>query len=496
MNGMEVPMRSIVFACFAGSWLVGCSSDAIAPCTTCTDDGGDASAPMDAAGDVVVPMNCDLAKDPSDSPACIDDGIGVFVDGMAGDDNNPGTKAKPLKTIAKGIQAAGAKPRVYVCAGTYAEDVVLGQQNAVSIYGGLVCGAWTYSPAARPKIGATTMAFKVDGASKPVVFADLTLASIDATTPSGSSIAALVNGSTDVTFRRVSFQAGAGMSGTSGTTGTNWSAVQQSDAKIAGNAGNGTSGGGTHACMLCTDSVNSTGGSGGGGGLTPGNGNAGAPNLNGMNPNDGAGGGSGCTAGHNGKEAAAAANASGASTLGTLDAAGWTPSSGLDGKNGGPGQGGGGGGGGTSVNGGGGGGGGCGGCGGAAGKGGSGGGGSVGLAIVSSMVTVVASDMSAKAGGSGGNGSAGQAGQAPGYAGNAASPGCNGGNGGGGGAGGAGGGGAGGISAGIVVKGAMMPTVDMATTMIVGAAGTKGNGGAAGANDGIAGNASALLQLP
>jgi hypothetical protein len=453
---------------------------------------------LEAGADVVVPANCDLAKDPMDSPACIDDGIGIFVDGAGGDDGNAGSKAKPFKTIGKAIASAGAKPRVYVCAGTYAEDVALDQKNAVSIYGGLTCGGWTYVAAARPKIGATALAFKVDGVTKPIVFADLALVAIDAGTPSGSSIAALVNASSGVLFRRVSFLPGAGANGTSGTTGSNWMQIAQSDAKIAGSNASGTTGAAAHACMLCTDNANSTGAKGGDAALVnPGGGAAGLPNLMGMSPNDGAGGSGGCTAGHNGSAASAAANAAGASTLGTLAANGWTPSSGADGKNGGPGQGGGGGGAGASLNGGGGGGGGCGGCGGAGGKGGTGGGGSIGLAILSSTVKLVSCDMTVKPGGAGGNGAAGQAGQNGGFAGNASSPGCNGGNGGVGGLGGAGGGGAGGISVGILVKGTAMPDVDDASKQgtMLGSAGAKGMGGAPGSNDGVAGNAAALLSL-
>src|SRR5258708_4004684 len=102
-------MRSIVFVCFAGSLLAGCSSDAVSPCPlNCPDAADEADTGMpDAGGDVVVPSNCDLAKDPAFSPACIDDGIGVFVDASSGDDMNAGTKAKPFKTIGKAVQSAG-----------------------------------------------------------------------------------------------------------------------------------------------------------------------------------------------------------------------------------------------------------------------------------------------------------------------------------------------------------------------------------------------------
>ena len=115
----------------------GCSGDSGIP------DGGDDSGvdvASDGGGDVVVPPDCDLNADVQASPKCIDDGIGVFVDATGGNDTGLGTKASPFKTITHAIGAVGAKPRIYVCAGTYAEDVSLTQANNVSMYGGLACG--------------------------------------------------------------------------------------------------------------------------------------------------------------------------------------------------------------------------------------------------------------------------------------------------------------------------------------------------------------------
>jgi hypothetical protein len=61
---------------------------------------------------------------------------------------------------------------------------------------------------------------------------------------------------------------------------------------------------------------------------------------------------------------------------------------------------------------------------------------------------------------------------------------CPGGAGGIGSAGGTGGGGAGGVSAGIVWTGGAEPTIDGATTIAIGEAGTGGEGGTPAANDG------------
>ena len=329
---------------FMGFVVLGCSGDA-----NVLDAGDDGSA-LDAAADVVVPQNCDLAADIQTSPACVDDGIGVFVDAAGGSDTGLGTKASPFKTIAHAIGAAGAKPRVYVCAGTYAEDVSLTQASAVSIYGGLACGAWTFD-GTLPSIGKSMLALHVDGVSKPVVLSDLAFVASAGANAGDTSIAALVNASADVTLRRVKLRPSAGKGGAPGVTGANWTAVSQSDTTIAGHDASGATGATDHVCALCTDGKNSTGGGGGTGQLTSGTtGSDGLPNLSGTNPNDGKGGAGGsCKAGDNGSSASNGTSAPGAAVLGKLTAAGWTPTPGSDGPNGGPGQGGGGGGGGASV---------------------------------------------------------------------------------------------------------------------------------------------------
>ncbi|HSQ67932.1 MAG TPA: hypothetical protein VLM85_32200 [Polyangiaceae bacterium] len=462
-----------------------------------TDGGGDVNVDGAPDSDVVVPPSCDLSADLPASPSCIDDGIGIFVDATSGDDTNPGTRARPVKTIGAAVGIVGAKPRIYVCEGTYAEDVSLTQSNAVSLYGGLACGTWTYS-GKLPVVGKSTLALHIAGAQKPLVLSDLAFQSADATQPGESSIAALVTGSTDITLRRVRLRAGAGHDGAPGVTGSNWTTVAQSDPSIRGNSASGGTGGASHTCALCADAVQSTGGMGGNGGLLAAtSGGDGAPSLQGKAPADGKGGASGCVAGDDGANASAAIPAPGATTLGKLSANGWLPTGGGGGPNGSPGQGGGGGGGtgGLSSGAGGGAGGGCGGCGGAGGKAGSGGGASVALAVMTSKVTVAAGDLGVGTPGAGGSGSAGQDGQPGGYSGVASSPGCAGGNGGTGAKGGSGGGGAGGIAIGVVYTD-QAPVVDTATTITVpSSGGVKGTGGSPGVNDGLDGLAQPTLQV-
>ena len=111
----------------------------------CTSPDASSDAAVDSPIDA--PAGCELTKDPKDSPACIADSVGIFVDGTKGDDAaGDGTKTKPVKSIAKGLSILSGKPRVYVCDGSYPGSVDVGV--AVSIYGGLKCD-WTPS-ATRP----------------------------------------------------------------------------------------------------------------------------------------------------------------------------------------------------------------------------------------------------------------------------------------------------------------------------------------------------------
>jgi hypothetical protein len=460
--------------------------------TDCTQT---STCPSDAS-DGPPPLTCDTTKDPKDAPGCLDDRVGVFVDGALGKDANPGTKELPFQTIGKALTGVGALTRVYVCEGTYSEDVTITPPvDGMSIYGGFKCADWTYS-GNKPTVGKSQIALTINGTTKPIAIEDFLIKSADGGAGNASSIAALVSGATaPITFTRVNLTAGVGVAATDAAVGSNWTIASSSDPAIKGKDATGAAGGPLQTCAnLCTDTNTSTGGSGGQGTTSPGAGSDGTPNLGagkGGTPNGTCNGGNGNGA------TTVGADATSPAALGTLAGTGWTPGSAAAGKNGTPGQGGGGGAGQSQSNDGGGGGGACGGCGGGGGGGGSGGGSSIALAVVSSSVTVNASELHAGDAGNGGKGAAGQVGQTGGAHGNGSGFGCSGGNGGSGAAGGTGAGGVGGISVGVLYKGSQ-PTVDGATTTAttVGKAGTKGVGGTAGTNDGMDGIAQPSMQAP
>ncbi len=74
----------------------------------------------DSAADNAVdtPPGCSPSADPKDSPACVADSVGVFVDATNGKDSNAGTKEAPMQTIAAALGKTGALKRLYVCEGT------------------------------------------------------------------------------------------------------------------------------------------------------------------------------------------------------------------------------------------------------------------------------------------------------------------------------------------------------------------------------------------
>ena len=459
------------------------------------DGGGDVAA--DAGIDA--PAGCELTKEPKDSLACVADSVGMFVDATKGDDAaGDGSKAKPMKTIGKALEKVGNKLRIYICEGTYAEDVVLdAAHDGVSVYGGWKCGDWTYS-GGKPVVGKGTLALKIDSATKPIVLADLEIRSADAVTPGGSSIGVLVSNATDVGFTRDKVVAGNGLAGGNGVLLP--FTYPDPPTVLRGKDATGNTGGAVNV-VTCPGGATSTGAKGGD---TGSDGNAGLPALGG-----GALGKAGpmtsqsCTAGGDGAAGTSAAIGDGAKVIGALSSSGWLPAKGADGPTGGPGQGGGGGGGQVSGgNSGGGGGGGAGACGGAGGPGGAGGGSSVALVTFSSKVTVAASDLTAVIGGNGGTGALAQGGQSNsgigGLRGSGSLLGCLGGSGGKGGDGGSGGGGAGGISVGVLWKGTAAPTIDASTTAkttVAAKGGSKGLGGATPTNDGIDGVAQAVLEV-
>jgi len=469
---------------------------------------------------------CNTSADPAAEPCLVSDQYGVFVAPTAdgGSDANTGSQAAPFATIGNAIANANGK-RIYVCSATFSEALVV-TANGTSIYGGFACPGGAMTPdAAAPwsYTGVTTVvtpispgyALDVEKLGVGATFEDLTFESLAATSATASSsIAVLVNGSTGVSFTRVTAKAGAAATGaTGGATGLNNCPL----ASLNGLPNSALLPGASQTCMCPTNGTGtSTSGAGkpAGGANTPAETGSSTPATN---PILGLPGSEGidCTVGEQG--APGTKGSAGAGGLpGTLSASGWAGVAGGSGTAGTPGQGGGGGGAvhDPSASGG------IGGCGGLGAAGGVGGGASIGVAIVMSSVSFSALTLVTSTGGAGGTGQVGGAGQLGGAGGiptlNLATESCEGGPGGTGGGGGGGGGGAGGPSVGIAWTGTTpvidgspattsLATLPMPSSFTGGTAGPGGLGGTGGASvggnggdDGATGQpgvAAAVIQL-
>jgi len=410
--------------------------------------------------------------DPAVAPA--EDRCGVFVSESLGTDESPGTRAQPVRSMARAIALAQTGPkRVYACAETFVQPVVL--PSGVELWGGLDCSRdWGFLGADKKTIlapGPNMIPLRVEAGSGTSIMADVRADAADATTPSGSSIAVMIMPGAALEILRSQIVAGNGAPGANGRDGGSASAMAGTPGASGGSACSADVVPGGMAVVTRCEGLETIGGKGGTGNITSGgDGQDGQPAPVSNPQGDGLGGvgassAAQCVDGGDAANGADGEHGKGGTGLGRLTLAGWQGENGQDGGDGRPGQGGGGGGGSqggallcgnNQVKGGAGGGsGGGGGCGGKGGKGGGYGGASIGLLSFGGQVAVRMSTITTGHGGTGGNGGSFQVGGAgaPGGLGgasfNMAGAGCDGGDGGQGGDGGYGGGGLGGSSLGI-----------------------------------------------
>ena len=418
-------------------------------------------------------------EDPAEGP--IEEACGVWVSATLGADTNAGTQAAPVKTLTRAVElAAAGAGRIYACAETYDETLILPAD--ISLHGGFDCAkGWAYV-AQKLEPGdhhAVIIAgpdqfpvMVVKGATEKLgLSTNLYVQAADSAIPSGSSIAVFVRDDVQLTMTRSTFVSGDAMPGPDGLSGDMMGDMMPAPGGAPGNKGAdacsaAVSKGGVSPENACTDDVSRGGAGGDGGEMVAADGSPGAPMSA---PPSGAGGlgeqnAPSCTSGQPGASGASGAFGKGGGEpggpYGRLTFNGYEGYPGADGKPGAPGQGGGGGGGtfgkaavcgATSPGGAAGGSGGAGGCGGRGGQGGRPGGISAPVASRSRLqvffpgVTTLSGN-----GGKGGDGGAPQSGGnggSPGQGGTGAGsikPGCGGGAGGKGGRGGWGGGGSGG----------------------------------------------------
>jgi hypothetical protein len=446
------------------------------PCGTAdgsTADGTSPDSSTDAKTDAdPPPPGCDTPNEPLKNPEkCLVDSFGVFVS-PTGDDANPGTKAKPFKSLAKALGAG--KPRIVACEGEYVGS--LDVTTGVSLYGGVSCDFAKAGGRAKVTASKAEYGIKIAKVSAAVLFSDVEVLGIAGVAPSESSIGVFVSESTNVQFVRAKIEAADGADAPPKKDG----AFTLAASAPKGGDASGNTGGASATTGTCPGGGSSTGGKGGDAAFQGDDGSPRPPGgAKGAVATCGAGG-----TGLDGDAGSAGTSKPGASKLAALTATGLAGLKGEDGTSGSAGGGGGGGYGTAGA----GGAGGAGGCGGQGGFGGASGGSSVALLSFASAVSLQSVELVAKAAKPGGAGGAGQAGQAGGFGGKSTGGACNGGNGARGGDGGAAGGGAGGIAAGIAWAGGAEPKRD-AQTKIARPAGAGPAGGEGGAvtNKGVDG---------
>ncbi|WP_437659211.1 hypothetical protein [Sorangium sp. So ce1182] len=439
--------------------------------------------PLVAAGCGTAP-GVNAPAEPVPEQVCIEqlamdqviDGCGVFVTDplFGGDDANPGTKDRPVRSIQRGIELARTgRGRVFLTNVSVDEHVTL--PSGVDIYGGFQLVDWGRGPGDTTKIVpryGRGIALIVEPAGAGDTGAADGVSTIDhVSVMYGVHVAMLVRSGAVVEFIQSEIRTSSGLGG---RDGERWPGLNQAPDGAHGMYGGdgcsaATVAGGPAVVNPCEGGIPSAGGKGGDG--LPdgaGDGEAGEP-IPEPNPgHDGQGGpgnraDGGCASGFPGKSGRWGAVGAPGEGIGRITETGWEGDRAAEGSRGMPGQGGGGGGGRrgglavcgeASKGGAGGGSGGAGGCGGRGGRGGENGQPSIGIVALHAKLTVRDSVIETSDAGTGGDGGdpeqGGEGGRgAPGGAVGDDGWGCEGGNGGRGGDGGFGGPGRGGDSIGI-----------------------------------------------
>ncbi len=168
------------------------------------------------------PPDCNGDALPTENTCTIHEAYGVFVS-PGGSDTDPGTRAKPVRTLTVALQGAAVSGRrVYACAGTYAENVVFAE--GLSVFGNLKCqGAnWeltTERAKIAPLASADGIATRAKNIVKPTRIDSVEIVGANATTDGGSSIGLVAESSPGLVFANTRIVAGAAKAGTSGTAG-------------------------------------------------------------------------------------------------------------------------------------------------------------------------------------------------------------------------------------------------------------------------------------
>lgn len=155
-----------------------------------------------------------VAGNPDDSE--LNEQFGVFVSARGSDSGN-GTRAAPLATLAAGVRLAKQfGRRVYACAGTYKENVVM--EDGAPMLGGIDCSSgWKFSSTMRARIEApSSPAVVAKGITTATRLDGFEIIAPDAVRVSENSMAVFAVNSVGLTIAHSRLQAGRGGDGTNG----------------------------------------------------------------------------------------------------------------------------------------------------------------------------------------------------------------------------------------------------------------------------------------
>lgn len=172
------------------------------------------AATADDAGPAVLPP---VDPPPPAKQDEVTEAFGVFVSASA-EPAGEGTRAKPFSTIAEGLEkAAAAKKKVFVCAGTYAEALVL--HDGVSIVANLDCSdptKWKVGGAHALLSAPTSPAVRADDIASATRVEGLDVAAPAGTEDAPNSVALFATGSPGLTFSDGKLEAGNAAAGARG----------------------------------------------------------------------------------------------------------------------------------------------------------------------------------------------------------------------------------------------------------------------------------------
>ncbi|MGH7284170.1 MAG: hypothetical protein ACRELY_21805 [Polyangiaceae bacterium] len=176
-----------------------------------------------AAPDAAVPPGCDATKTPSQDACVVNETLGVFVAPASADaaaDSPDGTRGHPFTKMQDAIDAAkNQKKRVYACAGTYAEQIVIA--DGVSMFGDLDCNqSWSVVTDKHASVNApASPAARADQIQSATRIESIDIVAPDGTSEAPSSIALIATSSPALVIASSTIHAGKGMNGADGVQG-------------------------------------------------------------------------------------------------------------------------------------------------------------------------------------------------------------------------------------------------------------------------------------